>query len=187
MFETIAAEKSKVLSLLVVLSFTVAGLTAVTFLSEPFVAAQSPDSKFDPNDCFNSNVTIDTCPSHSNAQSQNDTVDCFKKIQETVSKTAELQNYTKSVENFDTSLSSSNVITSINQNIADGSGPVKDMNGVWDLMKNQNMTRHDRQLVLDEVNNLMADAKPGFSQLQQNALSLCIATELNSLGPTLNY
>lgn len=61
------------------------------------------------------------------------------------------------------------------------------MEGVWDLMKNQNMTRHDRQLVLDEVNSLLADAKPGFTNMLHDELSLCITTELNSLGPTLNY
>ena len=61
------------------------------------------------------------------------------------------------------------------------------MDGVWDLMKNQNMTRYDRQLVLDEVNILLTDAKPGFTKMQHDELSLCITTELNSLGPTLNY
>lgn len=79
------------------------------------------------------------------------------------------------------------MITSINENIAGVKGSVNDMNGVWDLMKNQNMTRHDRQLVLDEVTTLLTEVKPGFTKLQQDALSLCIATELNSLGPTLNY
>jgi hypothetical protein len=49
------------------------------------------------------------------------------------------------------------------------------------------MTRHDRQLVLDEVNSLLTDAKPGFTKIQHDELSAYITTELNSLGPTLNY
>ena len=61
------------------------------------------------------------------------------------------------------------------------------MAGVWDIMQNGNMTRHDRQMVLDEVNGLLAAAKPGFTKIQQDALSLCIITQANSLGPTPNY
>jgi hypothetical protein len=115
------------------------------------------------------------------------TKDCFKKIEETKVGTGEIQNYTKSVQSFVSLIPTDNKITTINENIAGGSGPVTDMEGVWDLMKNQNMTRHDRQLVLDEVNSLLADAKPGFTKIQHDELSLCITTELNSLGPTLNY
>ena len=64
MFKTNISQKGKVLALFVVLTFAVAGLTAVTFLSEPFALAQSPG--IDPNDCFRSNVTIDTCPTNPN-------------------------------------------------------------------------------------------------------------------------
>ncbi len=185
MFKTNISQKGKAVALFVVLTFVVAGLTAVTFLSEPFVLAQSPG--IDPNDCFRSNVTIDTCPSNSNIQSQNNTTDCFKKIEETKVGTSEIQNYTKSVQSFVSLIPTDNKITNINENMAGGSGPVTDMESVWDLMKNQNMTRHDRQLVLDEVNILLDDAKPGFTKIQNDELSLCITTELNSLGPTLNY
>jgi hypothetical protein len=185
MFKTNISQKGKAVALFVALTFVVAGLTAVTFLSEPFAIAQSPG--IDPNDCFRSNVTIDTCPSNSNIQRQNDTMDCFKKIEETKVGTGEIQNYTKSVQSFVSLIPTDNKITTINENIAGGSGPVTDMEGVWDLMKNQNMTRHDRQLVLDEVNSLLADAKPGFTNMHHDELSLCITTELNSLGPTLNY
>ena len=186
MFKTNISQKGKAMALFVVLTFVVAGLTAVTFLSEPFAVAQSPG--IDPNDCFRSNVTIDTCPTNTNFKGlNNDTMDCFKKIEETKVGTGEIQNYTKSVQNFVSLIPTDNKITTINENIAGGSGPVTDMEGVWDLMKNQNMTRHDRQLVLDEVNSLLADAKPGFTKIQNDELSLCITTELNSLGPTLNY
>ncbi len=185
MFNTNISPKGKAMTLFVVLTFAVAGLTAVTFISEPFAVAQSPG--IDPNDCFRSNVTIDTCPSRSNIQSLNDTMDCFKKIEETKVGTSEIQNYTKSVQNFISLIPTDNKITVINENIAGGRGPVTDMEGVWDLIKNENMTRHDRQLVLDEVNILLANAKPGFTKIQNDELSLCITTELNSLGPTLNY
>ena len=115
-----------------------------------------------------------------------DTTDCFKKIETQVG-SGEIQNYTKSVQSFNSLIPTNNKITAINENIAGGSGPVTDMEGVWDLMKNQTMTRQDRQMVLDEVNILLDDAKPGFTKLQNDELSLCITTELNSLGPTLNY
>ena len=184
MFKTNISQKGKAGALFVVLTFVVAGLTAVTFLSEPFALAQSPG--IDPNDCFRSNVTIDTCPTNPNIQSQNETTDCFKKIETQVG-SGEIQNYTKSVQSFVSLIPTNNKITAINENIAGGSGPVTDMESVWDLMKNQNMTRQDRQLVLDEINILLDDAKPGFTKIQNDELSLCITTELNSLGPTLNY
>ena len=99
---------------------------------------------------------------------QNDTMDCFKKIEETKVGTGEIQNYAKSVQSFVSLIPTNNKVTAINENIAGGSGPVTDMEGVWDLMKNQTMTRQDRQMVLDEVNSLLADAKPGFTKLQND-------------------
>lgn len=187
MLKTNKLQKGKVLTLFVVLSFTISVLTAVpaAFNSEQYAVAQTP--KFDPNNCFSSNVTKNTCPTHSNTQSQNDIVDCFKKVEETVSGTAQTENYTKTVQNFNSLLPTNTVLTSINEFVAGVNSPIKDMNGVWDLMKNQNMTRHDRQVALDEVNTLLTEAKPGFTKLQNDQLSLCITTELNSLGPTLNY
>ena len=186
MFKTNKSQKGKAMALFIVLAFAAAGLTAVTFISEPFAAAQIPGN--DPNNCFRSNATIDTCPIHTSFKGlSNDTTDCFKKIQETKLGTGEIQNYTKTVQNFVSLIPTDNKITTVNENIADGSGPVKDMEGIWNLMKNQNMTRYDRQLVLDEVNSLLADAKPGFTKMQNDELSSCITTELNSLGPTLNY
>ena len=95
MFNTNISQKGKAVALFVVLTFVVAGLTAVTSLSEPSALAQSPG--IDPNDCFRSNVTIDTCPTNPNIQSQNDTTDCFKKVETQVG-SGEIQNYTKSVQ-----------------------------------------------------------------------------------------
>jgi hypothetical protein len=189
MFNTKMSQKGKVLALFVILSFAIAGLAAaVTFHSEQYATAQSPQfNPYDPNNCFGSNVTKATCPTHSNSQNQTDTVDCFKKIEETVSGTAQTENYTKSVQNFNSLIPTNNDIALINTAAAESSQPVKDMDGVWDLLMNQNMTRYDRQLVLDQVNILLTEAKPGFTTLQNDQLSLCITTELNSLGPTLNY
>jgi len=189
MFNTKMSKKGKVMALFVILSFAIAGLAAVvTFHSEQYATAQSSQfNPYDPNKCFGSNATKATCPTHSNSQNQTDTVDCFKKIEETVSGTAQTENYTKTVQNFNSLIPTNNDIALINTAAAESSQPIKDMDGVWDLLKNQNMTRYDRQLVLDQVNILLTEAKPGFTELQNDQLSLCITTELNSLGPTLNY
>jgi hypothetical protein len=177
------------LSVVVALTFAVAGLAALmTFHSGPFVVAlaqQSPGN--DPMNCFRSNVTINTCPTNSNIGLHNDTMDCFKKIGETKMGSGDTQNYTKTVQNFVSLIPTAKKITLINENIVGGNGPVTDMAGIWDVMKNANMTRYDRQLVLDDINNLLTSAKPGFTKMQHDALSLCITTELNSLGPTSNY
>jgi hypothetical protein len=142
----------------------------------------------DPNNCFKSNATIDTCPIHSHFKGlSNATMDCFKTIGEAKVSTGDVQNYTKSIQSFFSLLPVDNKLKSINEDIAGGSGPITDMEGMWNLMKNGNMTRHDRQLVLDEVNSLLAAAKPGFTKIQQDALSLCITEETNSLGATPNY
>ena len=219
---TIKSQKGKAVAMFVVLAFAVAGLTAVTSLSNPSVVAQglgnvsnpsvvaqlsglsqhphltpgnvsdlsvvAQGPRYDPNDCFKSNVTVDTCPIHSHFKGlSNASMDCFKTVGEAKVSTGGVQNYTKSVQTFNTLLSADNKLTSINENIAGGSGPITGMAKIWDLMNNGNMTRYDRQLVLDEVNNLLAAAKPGFTQIQRDALSLCFTTEANSLGPTPNY
>lgn len=56
------------------------------------------------------------------------------------------------------------MITTINQETAGDSGSVTNMEGASDLSKNQNMIRHDRHLVLDEVNNALTDAKAGLQK-----------------------
>ena len=114
---------------------------------------------------------------------------CFKTVGETNVGAGEIQNWTKSIQNFNSLIPGDSTIALINtdKNIVGGGGPITDMAGIWDVMKNGNMTRHDRQAVLDEVNSLLAAAKPGFTKIQQDALSTCIITEANSLGPTPNY
>jgi hypothetical protein len=186
------SEKGKrvlALSVVVALTFAVAALAALmTFHSGTFVVAvaqQSPGN--DPMNCFRSNVTISTCPMNPNIVLHNDTMDCFKTIGETKVGSGNTQNYTKSVQNFVSLIPTAKKITLINENIVGGKGPVTNMTGVWDVMKNANMTRYDRQLVLDDINNLLASVKPEFTKIQHDALSLCITTELNSLGPTANY
>jgi hypothetical protein len=183
------SQKGKVLALFAVLTFAVAGFTAVTFHSESFVVvAQSP--RYDPNDCFKSNSTINTCPTNSNVKGPiNDPMYCFKTIGETKVGAGGIQNWTKSIQNFNSLIPTDNTIALINKdkNIVGGGGPITDMAGIWDVMQNGNMTRHDRQAVLDEVNSLLAAAKPGFTKIQQDVLMTCITTEANSLGPTPNY
>ena len=118
MFNTKMSQKGKVLALFAVLSFAIAGLAAaVTLHLEQYVTAQSPQSNpYDPNICFGSNVTQATCltHSHSNSQNQTDIVDCFKKIEETVSGAAQTENYTKTVQNFNSLIPTNNDIALIN-------------------------------------------------------------------------
>ena len=155
-------------------------------VSDPSVVAQG--QAIDPNDCFKSNATIDTCPIHSHFKGlSNATTDCFKTIREAKVSTGDVQNYTKSVQSFFSLLPADNKLTTINKDIAGGSGPITDMEGVWNLMENGMMTRENRQIVLDEVNSLLASAQPGFTQAQLDALTFCIISEANALGPTPNY
>jgi hypothetical protein len=142
----------------------------------------------DPNDCFRTNNNIDTCPMHSHFKGlSNATTDCFKIVGEAKVSTDDAQNYTKSVQSFFSLLPTNNELKSINENIGGGSGPITDMKGVWGLMKSEDMTRNDRQLVLDEINSILAAAQPGFTQIQQDALSFCFADETTALGPGVNY
>jgi hypothetical protein len=222
MFEIIMSQKGNAVAMIVVLAFAVAGLTAVTSLSDSSVVAQGlgnvSDSSVvaelsglskhphltpgnvsdssavaqsqgnDPNDCFRTNDNIDICPVHSHFKGlSNATTDCFKIVGEAKVSTGDVQNYTESVQSFFSLLAANNKLTSMNENIGGGSGPITDMNGVWDLMKSEVMTRNDRQLVLDEINSILAAAQPGFTQIQQDALSFCITDETNALGPGLNY
>jgi hypothetical protein len=222
MFEIIMSQKGKAVAMIVVLAFAVAGLTAVTSLSDSLVIAQgvgnlsdpsvvaelsglnkhpnltpgnvsdpsvvSQNQDNDPNDCFRTNNNIDTCPMHSHFKGlSNATTDCFKIVGEAKVSTGDAQNYTESVQSFFSLLPTNNELTSINENIGGGSGPITDMKGIWDLMKSEDMTRNDRQLVLDEINSILATAQPGFTQMQQDALSFCFTDETNALGPGLNY
>jgi hypothetical protein len=42
-------------------------------------------------------------------------------------------------------------------------------------------------VILTEVKSLLAATKPGFTQIQQDALTKCITDETNSLGRTPNF
>ena len=114
------------LSVVVALTFALSGLAAVmTFHSGPFVVAvaqQTPGN--DPMNCFRSNVTINTCPLNSNISLHNDPMDCFKTVGETKVGPGDIQNYTKSVQNFVSLIPSASKITVINKNIVGGNGPV---------------------------------------------------------------
>lgn len=137
-----------VLSVVVVLIFVVAGLVVAVMpsISEPFVvvAEAKQTTGNDPMNCFRSNVTINTCPLKSNITGiiNNDPLDCFKTAGKTKVAPGDIQNYTKSVQNFVSLIPSAGKITAINKNIVGGSGPVKDMAGIWNVMNNANMTRY---------------------------------------------
>src|SRR5215210_3383927 len=114
-------------------------LTPGNVLDSSVVAKTSGN---DPNDCFRTNDNVDTCPMHSHFKGlSNATTDCFKVVGEAKVSTGDAQNYTKSVQSFFSLLPANNQLTSINENIGGGSGPITDMKGIWDLMKSEDMTR----------------------------------------------
>jgi hypothetical protein len=170
MLKTNISQKVAVVSLLVALTFAVAGLTAVTVLSESFVVAQGLG-----NDPISG---------------------CIKSIGEAyVGKTiGDIQNWNETRQNFVSLMTTDSTITLMNKNIAhngypeDPAKPITDIPGIWDMLNNGNMTQYDRfHLFLTEVNHNLAAARPGFTQIQQNALSRCISDEVNTLGPTPAY
>src|SRR5918998_944026 len=64
--------------------------------SDLFMVTQN--QAYDPNNCFYSNVTMDTCPIHSHFKGlSNATTDCFKIVGEAKVSSGNVQNYTKSV------------------------------------------------------------------------------------------
>jgi hypothetical protein len=162
--KTNISQKVVVVALFVVLTFVLTGLTAVTLLSESFVVAQE------------------------RARERSDPISgCFKTIGKTEVGTGDIQNWTESIQNFVSLIPTDDTLTLINKNVVGGSGPVTDIAGIWNVLINGNDTARDRQLVLTEVNSLLAASQPGFTQIQQDALSRCITNETNSLGPTPNY
>lgn len=112
---------------------------------------------------------------------------CFKEVRETQVAPNGMQNWTESVQNFDSLIPADDTLTLINNNVVGDSGPVADIPGIWNVLINGNNTAHDRQIVLDEVDSLLTASKPGFTKIQQDSLSRCISSETNSLGPTPNY
>ena len=158
------SQKVAVVALFIVLTFAVTGLTAVTLLSESFVVAQE------------------------RGRERSDPISgCFKTIGTTEVGTGDIQNWTQSIQNFVSLIPTDDTLTLINKNVVGGSGPVTDMVGIWNVLINGNDTARDRQLVLTEVNSLLAASQPGFTQIQQDALNTCITNATNSLGPTPNY
>jgi hypothetical protein len=158
------SQKVAVVALFIVLTFAVTGLTAVTLLSESFVVAQE------------------------RGRERSDPISgCFKTIGKTEVGTGGIQNWTESIQNFVSLIPTDDTLTLTNKDVVGDSGPVSDMVGIWNVLINENNTAHDRQTVLTEVNSLLAASQPGFTQIQQDALSTCITNATNSLGPTPNY
>ena len=147
-----------------IIAFTLAGFVEMTLLSESSAVAQERErERSDP-------IT-----------------GCFKEVGETQVAPNGIQNWTESIQNFDSLIPTDNTLTSINNNVVGDSGPVADITGIWYVLINGNNTAHDRQMVLNEVDSLLASSKPGFTKIQQDSLSRCISNETNSLGPTPNY
>jgi hypothetical protein len=170
MLKTNISQKVAVVSLLVALTFAVAGLTGVTVLSESFAVAQGLG-----NDPISG---------------------CIKTIGEGyVGKTiGDIQNWNETRQNFVSLITTDSTIALMNENIVhngypeDPAKPITDIPGIWDMLNNGNMTQYDRfHLFPTVVNHNLAAARPGFTQLQQTALSRCISDEVNTLGPTPSY
>ena len=159
-----------VVALLIVSTFAVAGLTAVTVTSDSIAVAQGLGN--DP------------------------IAGCIKTVGEAwVGKTVgDKQKWNQSKQNFVSILINGNTIKLMNKNIAhsgfpdDPAKPITDTAGIWSMLNNGNMTQYDRfHLFLNDVILKMAAARPGFTQIQQNFLGRCITEAVNTLYPTPNY
>jgi hypothetical protein len=159
-----------VVALLIVSTFAVAGLTAVTVTSDSIAVAQGLGN--DP------------------------IAGCIKTVGEAwVGKTVgDKQKWNQSKQNFVSILTNGNTIKLMNKNIAhdgfpdDPAKPITDTAGIWSMLNNGNMTQYDRfHLFLNDVILKMAAARPGFTQIQQNFLGRCITEAVNTLSPTPNY
>jgi hypothetical protein len=217
MIKTNVSKKVAVVALFVVLTFAVTGLSVVTLVSESFVVAQATRERIDPiSHCFqivrgetttqhpytqaliatNQSQSISeefALPPATNATTTTNQTAATNATTTTTNATtvevgtSDIQNWNESVQNFVSLIPTSNDLTVINENVAGGDGPITDMAGIWNVLTNGNMTAHDRMIVLDEVNSLLAASKPGFTQIQQDALSGCITGLTNALPPTPNY
>lgn len=180
MLKTNISQKVAVVSLLVALTFAVAGLTAVTVLSESFVVAQGLSG---------GRISI--------PEAGNDPIsDCIKTIGEGyVGKTiGDIQNWNETVQNFVSLITTDSTITLMNENIVhngypeDPAKPITDIPGIWDMLNDGNMTQYDRfHLFLTVVDHNLAAARPGFTEIEQIALSRCISDAVNTLDPTPSY
>ena len=170
MLKTNISQRVAVVALLTVSTFAVAGLTAVTVLSDSIAVEQGLGN--DP------------------------IAGCIKTVGETwVGKTVrDKQNWNESAQNFVSLLTNDNTLKLVNQNIAhngfpeDPAKPITDTAGIWSMLNNGNMTQYDRfHLFLNEFILKMAAARPGFTQIQQNFLGRCITEAVDTLGPTPLY
>ncbi len=170
MLKTNISQRVAVVALLIASTFAVAGLTAVTVLSDSIAVAQGLEN--DP------------------------IAGCIKTVGETwVGNTVgDKQNWNESRQNFVSLLTTDNTIKLMNQNIAhngfpeDPAKPITDTAGIWSMLNNGNMTQYDRfHLFVNEVVLKMAAAKPGFTQIQQNFLGRCITEAVDTLNPTPLY
>jgi len=159
-----------VVALLIVSTFAVAGLTAVTVLSDAIAVEQGLGN--DP------------------------IAGCIKTVGETwVGKTVrDKQNWNETAPNFVSLLTNDNTLKLVNQNIAhngypeDPAKPITDTAGIWSMLNNGNMTQYDRfHLFLNEVIFKMAAARPGLTQMQQNFLGRCITEAVGTIGPSPSY
>jgi hypothetical protein len=162
------SQKGKVVALLVVITFAVAGLAGINFLSESSAAAQGPGNDPITKNCFRITGGIYDMGMMSGG-------------------TVGIQNWNKTIDNFVSLLPKDKLLTLLNEKILGASGPITDMAGFWKAMQNDNMTRHDRLVGVSELNSLLAAAKPGFTKIQQDLLNKCITNEVNSLGPTSHF
>ncbi len=134
MLKTNISQRVAVMALLIVSSFAVAGLTAVTVLSDSIAVRQGLGN--DP------------------------IAGCIKTVGETwVGKTVrDKQNWNESAQNFVSLLTNDNTLKLVNQNIAhsgfpdDPATPITTTAGIWSMLNNGNMTQYDRfHLFLNEV------------------------------------
>lgn len=206
MIKTNVSQKVAVLALFVVLTFAVTGLSVVTLLSESFVVAQYLRERIDPiSHCFQvvrdetttqhpytqaliaTNQTQSISEEFTSPPATNATTTTTTNATTAEVGTGDIQNWNETVQNFVSLIPTQQDLTVINENVAGGDGPITDMAGIWNVLTNGNMTAHDRQIVLEEVNTLLAASKPGFTQIQQDALRGCITGVTNALPPTPNY
>jgi hypothetical protein len=106
----------------------------------------------------------------------------------------DIQNWNESRQNFVSLITTDSTITLMNRNIVhngfpeDPAKPITDTLGIWNMLNNGNMTQYDRfHLFFNAVNHNLAASRPGFTQIQQTALSRCISDEVNTFGPTPVY
>ena len=177
MLKTNISQRVAVVALLIVSTFAVAGLTAVTVLSDSIAVAQGKT------------MTM-------TAQGNDPIAGCIKTVGETwVGNTVgDKQKWNQSKQNFVSLLTTDNTIKLMNKNIAhngfpeDPAKPITDTAGIWSMLNNGNVTQYDRfHLFLNDVIFNMAAARPGFTQIQQNFLGRCITEAVNTLSPTPNY